>query len=262
MAIAARDLAVHYQPQVRVADGHLLGFEALVRWTHPEHGQVPPSTFIPLAEESGLMAELGEWVLRTVCREAPAGTGWRASLSTCRRSRSSRATCPAWSMPSCSTPASARSASNWRSPRASSSRDIDRALHTLRRLKVLGIKIAMDDFGTGYSSLSYLSEFRFDKIKIDRAFVTGIQERKRALTIIQSVVTLGRGLGMDIVAEGVETEAETSVMRLVGVTELQGYFFSQALAAEHVQALIERFAQRAEQPAADAVLRRLEQKRS
>jgi EAL domain-containing protein (putative c-di-GMP-specific phosphodiesterase class I) len=108
----------------------------------------------------------------------------------------------------------------------------------LESIRQLGFKIALDDFGTGYSSLRYLCDFRFDKIKIDRAFVTGINERKRALTIIQSVVTLGRGLGMEIVAEGVETEAEASVMRLVGVTELQGYFFSHAVPAEQVRGFV------------------------
>jgi EAL domain-containing protein (putative c-di-GMP-specific phosphodiesterase class I) len=108
-------------------------------------------------------------------------------------------------------------------------------------VRAMGFKIALDDFGTGYSSLRYLCDFRFDKIKIDRAFVTGIHERKRAMTIIQSVVTLGRGLGMEIVAEGVETEAEASVMRLVGVTELQGFFFSQAVPAEKVVELQQGF---------------------
>ena len=113
----------------------------------------------------------------------------------------------------------------------------DRNRQILEQVRAMGFKIALDDFGTGYSSLRYLCDFRFDKIKIDRAFVTGIHERKRAMTIIQSVVTLGRGLGMEIVAEGVETEAEASVMRLVGVTELQGFFFSQAVPAAEVAKL-------------------------
>jgi EAL domain-containing protein (putative c-di-GMP-specific phosphodiesterase class I) len=117
---------------------------------------------------------------------------------------------------------------------------------TLDAVRALGFKIALDDFGTGYSSLRYLADFRFDKIKIDRAFVTGIHERKRAMTIIQSVITLGRGLGMQIVAEGVETEAEASVMRLIGVTELQGFYFSQAVPVPDVDALL------AQAPAADA----------
>jgi EAL domain-containing protein (putative c-di-GMP-specific phosphodiesterase class I) len=110
----------------------------------------------------------------------------------------------------------------------------ERNRRILDAVRGLGFKIALDDFGTGYSSLRYLCDFRFDKIKIDRAFVTGIHERRRAMTIIQSVVTLGRGLGMEIVAEGVETEAEASVMRLVGVTELQGFFFSKAVPAQQV----------------------------
>jgi EAL domain-containing protein (putative c-di-GMP-specific phosphodiesterase class I) len=133
----------------------------------------------------------------------------------------------------------------------------DRNRQILDQVRALGFKIALDDFGTGYSSLRYLCDFRFDKIKIDRAFVTGIHERKRAMTIIQSVVTLGRGLGMEIVAEGVETEAEASVMRLVGVTELQGFFFSQAVPPEQVSGLLGAFAsEKAEtKPASVADLR-------
>jgi EAL domain-containing protein (putative c-di-GMP-specific phosphodiesterase class I) len=133
----------------------------------------------------------------------------------------------------------------------------DRNRHTLEAVRTMGFKIALDDFGTGYSSLRYLADFRFDKIKIDRAFVTAIHERKRAMTIIQSVVTLGRGLGMEIVAEGVETEAEASVMRLVGVTELQGFFFSHAVPPERVDALLAAIGAQPEtaEPAALADLR-------
>jgi EAL domain-containing protein (putative c-di-GMP-specific phosphodiesterase class I) len=114
----------------------------------------------------------------------------------------------------------------------------ERNRQTLDAVRALGFQIALDDFGTGYSSLRYLADFRFDKLKIDRAFVTGIQERKRAMTIIQAVIALGRGLGMSIVAEGVETEAEASVMRLIGVTELQGFYFSQAVPVAEMDALL------------------------
>jgi EAL domain-containing protein (putative c-di-GMP-specific phosphodiesterase class I) len=133
----------------------------------------------------------------------------------------------------------------------------DRNRQILETVRGMGFRIALDDFGTGYSSLRYLCDFRFDKIKIDRAFVTDIHERKRAMTIIQSVVTLGRGLGMAIVAEGVETEAEASVMRLVGVTELQGFFFSHAVAPDAVDALVQSLGAKPEtaQPAAVADLR-------
>ena len=127
----------------------------------------------------------------------------------------------------------------------------DRNRQILEAIRALGFKIALDDFGTGYSSLRYLCDFRFDKIKIDRAFVTGIHERKRAMTIIQSVVTLGRGLGMDIVAEGVETEAEASVMRLVGVTELQGFYFSQAVPADEIEDLAAAFGRKGRRAALD-----------
>src|SRR6185369_9782920 len=124
----------------------------------------------------------------------------------------------------------------------------ERNREILDAVRALGFRIALDDFGTGYSSLRYLCDFRFDKIKIDRAFVTGIEERKRAMTIIQSVVTLGRGLGMDIVAEGVETEAEASVMRLVGVTELQGFYFSQAVPAHEIEDLAASFGRKSVEP--------------
>ncbi len=118
----------------------------------------------------------------------------------------------------------------------------DRNRTILEAIREIGFKVALDDFGTGYSSLRYLSDFRFDKIKIDRAFVTGINERKRAMTIIQSVVALGRALGMSIVAEGVETEAEASVMRLLGVSELQGYYFSRPVEPERIAGIAEAFA--------------------
>ena len=207
----------------RVSDGHLLGFEALVRWTHPQHGQVPPTTFIPLAEESGLMQELGEWVLRTACREA---AGWHrpvriaVNLSPIQIIQGD--------LPGL---VHAILLETGLSPHRLELevtesvliKDIDRALHTLRRLKALGIKIAMDDFGTGYSSLSYLQSFPFDKLKIDRSFVHNLDHNAHSRAIVRAVVGLGRALNLPVVAEGVESSAQLDVLRSETCEEVQGF---------------------------------------
>ncbi len=227
-ALRAGELALHYQPVVSCADGRVKGLEALLRWRHPTKGDISPGVFVPIAEEAGLMPALGAYVLNRAFTEAKNWPDLEVSINL--------------------SPVQFRHVDLVElleqlvaEHQVEPSRIVlevtegvlmestDRNRQILEAVRALGFKIALDDFGTGYSSLRYLSDFRFDKIKIDRAFVTDIQERKRALTIIQSVVTLGRGLGMRIVAEGVETEAEASVMRLVGVNELQGFFFSPAV---------------------------------
>jgi len=250
-AIEAGTLNLYYQPVISCAQGKVSGLEALLRWKHPTKGDISPALFVPIAEEAGLMPALGAFVLERAFEEAKRWPDLEIAINL--------------------SPVQFRHVdlvdlleSLVRKHNVNPRRMIlevtegvlmestDRNRQILDTIRGLGFKIALDDFGTGYSSLRYLCDFRFDKIKIDRAFVTGIHERKRAMTIIQSVVTLGRGLGMDIVAEGVETEAEASVMRLVGVTELQGFFFSQAVPANEVAALIESFVANPETP----VLRR------
>jgi diguanylate cyclase (GGDEF)-like protein len=235
-ALEARELRLHYQPLVSCGDGRVTGVEALLRWSHPTKGDISPGVFVPIAEEAGMMPALGAFVLERAFEEAKNWPELEVSINL--------------------SPVQFRHVDLvelledlLKKHAIEPSRIVlevtegvlmestDRNRQILDQVRELGFKIALDDFGTGYSSLRYLCDFRFDKIKIDRAFVTGIHERKRAMTIIQSVVTLGRGLGMEIVAEGVETEAEASVMRLVGVTELQGFFFSQAVPPEQVNAL-------------------------
>jgi diguanylate cyclase (GGDEF)-like protein len=246
-AIEAKSLRLFYQPLIGCADGRITGVEALLRWKHPTKGDIAPSIFVPIAEEAGLMPALGAFVLERAFQEA---TRW-----------------PTLEVAINLSPVQFRHvdlvellekfvAQYEIDPRrivlevteGVMMESTDRNRQILEAIRELGFKIALDDFGTGYSSLRYLCDFRFDKIKIDRAFVTGIQERKRSMTIIQSVVTLGRGLGMDIVAEGVETEAEASVMRLVGVTELQGFYFSQAVPADEIEDLAASFGRQAPQP--------------
>ncbi len=240
-ALASGDLCLHYQPVVSCAHGKVTGLEALLRWKHPTKGDISPAVFVPIAEEAGIMPALGAFVLERAFEEAKRWPDLDVAINL--------------------SPVQFRHVhlvelleDLLRKHEIDPRRIIlevtegvlmestDRNRQILDTVRGMGFKIALDDFGTGYSSLRYLCDFRFDKIKIDRAFVTGIHERKRAMTIIQSVVTLGRGLGMDIVAEGVETEAEASVMRLVGVTELQGFFFSQAVPADAVTALVDGLA--------------------
>jgi diguanylate cyclase (GGDEF)-like protein len=249
-ALEGRHLQLHYQPLVSCSDGRITGVEALLRWKHPTKGDISPGVFVPIAEEAGLMPALGAFVLERAFEEAKRWPELDVAINL--------------------SPVQFRHvdlvqmlemllAKHGVDPRrvvlevteGVLMESTERNRQILDAVRELGFKIALDDFGTGYSSLRYLCDFRFDKIKIDRAFVTGIHERKRAMTIIQSVVTLGRGLGMQIVAEGVETEAEASVMRLVGVTELQGFFFSQAVPAARVDALVAAFST-AVKPAAAA----------
>ncbi|WP_395645645.1 putative bifunctional diguanylate cyclase/phosphodiesterase [Terricaulis sp.] len=240
-AIENGELSLHYQPLVSCADHRVKGVEALLRWTHKTRGDISPAVFVPVAEEAGLMPALGAYVLNRAFEETKRWPELEVAINLSpvqfrhvdlvdllKRLVAEHDVDPARIVLEVTEGVLMEST--------------DRNRMILDSIRDMGFRIALDDFGTGYSSLRYLCDFRFDKIKIDRAFVTGIHERKRAMTIIQSVVTIGRGLGMDIVAEGVETEAEASVMRLVGVTELQGFFFSKAVPADGVQALVDKFA--------------------
>jgi EAL domain-containing protein (putative c-di-GMP-specific phosphodiesterase class I) len=233
-------LELHYQPLLSCATRQIKGVEALLRWKHPTKGDIPPGLFVPIAEEAGMMPALGAWVLERAFRDAAQWPDLEVAINLSpvqfrhvdlvellERLVATYEIDPTRIILEVTEGVLLEST--------------DRNRSILDSFRNMGFKIALDDFGTGYSSLRYLSDFRFDKIKIDRAFVTNINERKRAMTIIQSVVTLGRGLGMDIVAEGVETEAEASVMRLVGVSELQGYYFSRPVEAAAIAPLIAAF---------------------
>jgi diguanylate cyclase (GGDEF)-like protein len=242
-ALEGRELRLHYQPLISSANGAVTGVEALLRWKHADKGDISPAVFVPIAEEAGLMPALGAYVLDRAMEDAKRWPQLDVAVNL--------------------SPVQFRHvdlvelleqlvARHGVEPRrivlevteGVLMESTERNRQILESIRALGFKIALDDFGTGYSSLRYVCDFRFDKIKIDRAFVTGIHERKRAMTIIQSVVGLGRGLGMEIVAEGVETEAEASVMRLMGATELQGFFFSHAIPADEIAAMAARLSQR------------------
>ena len=221
-AISRDELTLHYQPQAHI-DGRITGFEALMRWHHPRHGLVPPSTFIPLAEESGLIPVLGEWILRTACREAaswPQPLRIAINLSPVQFQHGDL---PRLVHQILLESGLAPSRLELEITEGVLIGDFTRAVSILRRLKGLGVRIAMDDFGTGYSSLSYLQSFPFDKIKIAQAFVANLGHSQQASTIIRAVIALGRGLSLPVVAEGVETEEQLRFLAGEQCNEIQGY---------------------------------------
>jgi diguanylate cyclase (GGDEF)-like protein/PAS domain S-box-containing protein len=221
-AVLHGELELHYQPQARI-DGVITGFEALARWHHPRHGLVPPSTFIPLAEETGVIVALGEWVLRAACREA---ASWPRKLSIAINL--SPAQFQHGDLPNLVHQVLLETGLSPARLELEITEgvligDFNRAVAILRRLKHLGVRIAMDDFGTGYSSLSYLQSFPFDKIKIDQAFIANLSHSQQAATIIRAVIGLGRGLGVPVAAEGVETDEQLKFLAAEQCNEIQGY---------------------------------------
>ncbi len=234
-AILHDELELHYQPQAHI-EGAVTGFEALVRWHHPRHGLVPPSTFIPLAEENGVIVELGEWVLRTACREA---ASWPRPLSIAINL--SPVQFQHGDLPNLVHKVLLETGLSPKRLELEITEgvligDFNRAVATLRRLKNFGVRIAMDDFGTGYSSLSYLQSFPFDKIKIDQTFIANLGHSQQAATIIRAVIALGRGLDVPVSAEGVETEQQLKFLADEGCNEIQGYLLGKPKPiAEHAE---------------------------
>jgi diguanylate cyclase (GGDEF)-like protein/PAS domain S-box-containing protein len=221
--IADEELVVHYQPLARATDGEVCGFEALVRWKHPTRGMIPPLEFIPVAEENGLIGALGDWVLRRACADA---ASWEKPLRIAVNLSPIQLHNPA--LPSLVhevliTTGLSPARLELEITESALFKDYQRALDNLRRLKALGVRIAMDDFGTGFSSLSTLQSFPFDKIKIDKSFVENIHRHDRATVIVRAVLGLGRSLEIPVVAEGVETQEQILFLRGENCTELQGY---------------------------------------
>jgi diguanylate cyclase (GGDEF)-like protein len=237
-AILEGGLEVHYQPFVSLGDGKITGCEALLRWRHPERGMIPPSEFIPVAEETGLISELGHWVLTTACAEAvtwPEHVRLAVNVSPIQF-KDDRFALRVFA---------ALSKTGLRASRleleiteAVLIRDDEAALVILHQLRAAAVRIALDDFGTGYSSLSYLQRFPFDKIKIDRCFVDGIDESSGSSCIVQAVVNIATARNITTTAEGVETTQQRDLLRTLGCTEMQGYLFSPAKPAAELKRLL------------------------
>ena len=222
-AIVREEVELHYQPQAHIG-GEITGFEALVRWHHPRQGLVAPGTFIPLAEENGTIIELGEWILRTACREAaswPRPLDIAINLSPVQFQHGDLPTLVHQILLETGL---APARLELEITEGVLIGDFNRAVSILRRLKALGVRIAMDDFGTGYSSLSYLQSFPFDKIKIDKSFIANLGRSQQAAAIVRAVIALGRGLDLPVVAEGVETEEQLKFLAAEQCNEIQGYF--------------------------------------
>jgi diguanylate cyclase (GGDEF)-like protein/PAS domain S-box-containing protein len=228
---------VHYQPLVNLGGGAVTGCEALLRWRHPERGMIPPAEFIPIAEDAGLIDDLGDWVMRTACAEAAT---WPDHIRIAVNVSPIQLKCQTLAIRI----ASALAASRLRPDRleleiteAVLIRDDEAALAILHQLRDIGVRIALDDFGTGYSSLSYLKRFPFDKIKIDRCFVSDLSETDGSSSIVQAVVNIAAALNMTTVAEGVETRDQRELLSRLGCTEMQGYLFSAPRPAAEVKPL-------------------------
>jgi len=237
-ALAGGQFEVHYQPVFDLNRNEVTGFEALLRWFHAERGKVAPSEFIPLAEETGLIVPIGEWVLRKACIDAapwPDHVGIAVNLSPVQFKSPTLV----------QTVMNAMAASGLAARRLELEitetvllQDSEATLSTLHQLRALGVHIVMDDFGTGYSSLSYLQSFPFDKIKVDRRFVSGLDRSANSLAILRAVASLGNSLGISTTAEGVETEEQFARVRAEGFTETQGFLISPPVPIQEVARLL------------------------
>lgn len=230
-AISGGEFSLHYQPQVTM-NREITGYEALARWNSPKYGNVSPGVFIPLAEESGLIVQLGEWILGEACREAASWPEPKKIAVNISPRQFQQGNLPEVVLATLFQTGLAPSLLELEITEGVLIDDFARAVSILQRLKALGVDIALDDFGTGYSSLSYLHSFSFDKIKIDRAFVMDLECNRHSMAIVRAVIGLGRSLGIPILAEGVETEEQLSLLGREGCDAVQGYLTGRPQAAD------------------------------
>ncbi len=241
-AVQRNELVLHYQPQVSLKSGEIIGAEALVRWKHPVMGMVPPGKFIPLAEESGLIVPIGEWVLRAACEQMAAwkSKGYSINLLAVNVAGPQITRIDLVSLvkeileqsrlnPSCL---------ELEITEGFIMHDPRQAIRLLHELKQLGIVLAIDDFGTGHSSLAYLKQFPIDKLKIDQAFVKNVSNDRHDDAIARAVVTLGHALDLKVIAEGVETEDQQEFLSSEGCDEGQGYLYGRPIEAEEFEKLL------------------------
>jgi len=238
-AIALQQFELYYQPLINADSEKIIGFEALIRWRHPERGLVPPMDFIPLAEEIGIMNTIGAWVLKTACCEA---MGWPNDLRLAVNVSATQFRDRPLELDVAAALGASGLDPNRLEIEMTESVLLENsavALTTLNKLRSLGIRIALDDFGTGYSSLTYLQKFPFDKIKIDKSFVQGGSVMgSHSVAIVKAVIDLSHNLGMTTTAEGVETSEQLGRLRLQGCKEVQGYLFSRPIPAKSIPGLL------------------------
>ncbi|WGR93985.1 EAL domain-containing protein [Bradyrhizobium sp. ISRA443] len=237
-ALARGEFELHYQPLVNLERSEISGCEALVRWRHPRRGLVSPAEFIPIAEETGLITGLGEWVIRTACAEAatwPDDLKVAVNVSPVQFKNQNIAQIVISALAATGLPAQRLEIEI---TEAVLMQHTEATLTTLNQLRELGVRIAMDDFGTGYSSLSYLRSFPFDKIKIDQSFIRDLSDQTESAAIVRAVTGLAASLHMTTTAEGIETEQQCEIAKAAGCTEMQGYLFSRPVSADRIAELM------------------------
>lgn len=241
-AASRGELSLHYQPQVVLSDGQVFSLEALLRWHHPVEGWIPPDRFIPLAEDTGLIHALGEWVLDTACQQM---RQWQAqgltNLRVAVNLSAHQLRRPG--LDQCVQQALARSGLSPASleleiTESSMMQDPAQSLALLRRLRSLGVHLSIDDFGTGYSSLAHLTELPLQRLKIDRSFIAGLPADDRSAAIVEAVIAMARRLGLAVLAEGVETAEQCQLLKRSGCDEMQGFLLARPVPAEQVPALL------------------------
>ncbi|MEC4891377.1 MAG: EAL domain-containing protein [Nitrospira sp.] len=241
-AIAREEFLLHYQPQVDIRRWNITGVEALIRWRHPVRGMVSPASFIPLAEEAGLISDIGEWVLRQACRQQVA---WSAcglgdlsiavNLSAVQFHQRSLVEMIARIVRETGV---SPSKIELELTESTAMQQAENAVSIFHQLKAMGFHLAIDDFGTGYSSLAYLKRFPIDTIKIDRAFIKDLDEQSEQAAIAVAIIAMAHGLKLHVLAEGVETQGQLDILKAQGCDEIQGYFFSHPLPGELVEPFI------------------------
>jgi diguanylate cyclase (GGDEF)-like protein len=241
-AIAGDQLHLAYQPKVEVASGQIIGCEALLRWTHPELGAIPPAQFIPIAEESGQIVSIGDWVLRTAAAQ---NKSWLdaglppivVSVNISAR-QFQQQDVAAWVLGALRDTGLAPESLELELTESLIAQDVDQAIHAINQLKSAGVKLSIDDFGTGYSNLGNLKRFRVDTLKIDQSFVRDILTDADDASIALAVISLAHSLRMRVLAEGVETVEQYEFLRLNGCDEIQGYYFSKPVPAGELGAML------------------------
>ncbi len=234
-ALVSKEFELHYQPLVNLQTNEVNGFEALLRWNHPKRGLISPADFIPIAEETGLIVPLGEWVLKAACYEAvawPDHIKVAVNLSPAQLNNRNLLSVVKGALAESGMPPHKLQLEITETVLL---QNTFATLATLHELRKLGVQVALDDFGTGYSSLSYLRSFPFDKIKIDRSFIQDLSNGAEPLAIVQAVANLAKCLNMASTAEGVETHEQRALLQSIGCTEMQGYLFSRARPADEIR---------------------------
>ena len=244
-ALDQQDLRVYYQPQINLASGAIQGLEALVRWPHPEHGMISPGAFIPLAEESGLIIRIGDWVLLEACRQiklwSTMGLAPRQTAVNISAVQLSRGDLVKSVTKAIETTGIAPESLELEITESFLMVNRDKALQSLMELRMLGVRLSIDDFGTGYSSMSYLQQIKAHKLKIDISFVRDITTNSGNAAIVKAIIAMGHSLNMEIIAEGVEDRAQANILHQLECDVMQGYLVSPALSAEAITRFMASF---------------------